>query len=79
MLRKALGEIPRVNHCVSFLDLFRKDAETGAKILKYPSDLRDLFERIQGVDFEYAMPSEDAPKNSQADFNTATKLNDTDG
>lgn len=68
-----------MTNAVSFLDLFRKDSETGARILKYPSDLRGLFERVHGIEFEKSMPSEDAPKNSQADYNTALKLNDEPG
>lgn len=59
------------------MDLFRKDSETGTRIMKYPSDLRGMFEQIQGIDFEHAMPSEDAPKQSEANFNTATDLNKT--
>ena len=39
VMRKAMGEIPRVNNCVSFLDLFKKDPGSGAKVIKSNEDL----------------------------------------
>ena len=50
LMRKALGEIPRVTNGVSFTDLFRTDQATGARVLKEPNDLQGLFERVPGLD-----------------------------
>lgn len=74
-MRKALGEIPRVTNGVSFTDLFQKDTFTDARVLKNPADLQALFERIPGLDFETpAVPSEGQEHESEADFQTAVKL-----
>ena len=64
-----------MTNSLSFDSLFRSDPETGARILKNPADLQSLFERIPGIDFDAEVPSDDAPKNSQADIKTALNAN----
>lgn len=59
IMRKALGEIPRVTNSVSFTELLTADPATGARVLKDPSELRALFERVPGLDFDDTAPSED--------------------
>ena len=51
VLRVALGEIPRTPAYVSFMDLFRTDYNSGAKILKTPEDLRAIFVAIPNMKF----------------------------
>ena len=59
-MRVTMGDIPKVTSSVSFFDLFGSDKKTGAKVLKHPSELRALFEKLQGMKFDLLHDEDDS-------------------
>lgn len=51
-MRQFCGEIPKLPAALSFFDLFTRDYNTNAKVLKQPNELKELFERLPGMKFD---------------------------